>query len=374
MLLHDYAHSFRGNNVSQGYGGPVYHAHTNGEPDPDTIAGRHSWLLPDPHRMSGPTSAPVSGFPSRDPGGAWTGHDASPTRAGRFDPASHPPPRATGTEATGRHPADGATHPTYPTHPHQDTRPGHHLPGSAKPEPPGGAPAETHEAIAARSHGSVINRLQYMNSLHALHAWERRRSGPIGPHALAFVYAAADLRSLGPRPYYEARVGKRLFKAGEDVEDLVGLLYQMVDIADGYLDNGGIFDPLAQMTQRDDEVPADAIYIGLGVSSLDTPAGRWKEMQTHTRSGMAIPGRCMMLLVDRTSILADRPAQMHDPLQVRSNRPLGMDASVKYHVWRPLVIEDQDLPTWQWLEQLHQRVVEGQRRMHPARTSRPGRR
>lgn len=233
--------------------------------------------------------------------------------------------------------------------------------------------AETHDPTAAQVRNAAATRLQFMNSMHAVHAWERRRSKPIGAHALAFLYADPDPRSNPERPHYEVRTATRLFLDGEDVSDLVQLLYEMCDIAYTYLADSGIFDPLAHMTQRVDEMSGRAVYVGVGVSSLDGPAAPWKQVQMQVNGALEIPGVCYVVLTDGTRILVERPARPYDPLRISSTKSLNVDAGIQYRPWRLLVDDpnDTEMTTrWQWLSQLNDLVVEGQRRLGSARASR----
>jgi hypothetical protein len=232
---------------------------------------------------------------------------------------------------------------------------------------------ETHDPTAAQVRNAAATRLQFMNSMHAVHAWERRRSKPIGTHALAFLYADPDPRSSPDRPHYEVRSATRLFLDGDEVRDLVQLLYEMCDIAYSYLANNGIFDPLVHMTQRVDEMSGRAVYVGVGVSSLNTAAGSWEKVQTQVGGALEIPGRCFVVLTDTTRILIERPARPYDPLRILSTKSLNVDVGIQYRPWRMLIDDPNDtemIAQWQWLSQLNDLVMEGQRRMAAARGSR----
>jgi hypothetical protein len=202
--------------------------------------------------------------------------------------------------------------------------------------------------------------------MHAVHGWERRRSKPIGPHGLAFLYADLDPRSGPQRPHYDVRTATRLFLAGEEVDDLIMLLYEMADIARGYLAGEGVFDPLVHMTQRVEEMSPSATYIGVGISSLDSVAGSWQRIQQQVNGALEIPGQCYAVLTDGTRLSIERPTRPYDPLRIASTKSLNMEAGIQYRPWRLLVDDPADnrmTQTWQWLVQLNNLVMEGQRRM-----------
>lgn len=230
---------------------------------------------------------------------------------------------------------------------------------------------EPRDPVAAQVRNAVTNRLQFMNSMHAVHAWDGRRAKPIGPHGLAFLYADLDPHSDPARPHYEARIATRLFLDGEDVDDLVRLLYELGAIAEDYLKDGGVFDPLQHMVQRrkDSPVPPNAVYIGVGVSSLDSAGGRWRDIEQRVSSALEVPGRCYASLTDNTRIKIERPARPYDPLQVWSTRSLNVDGTLHYRSWRYLVDDAADAQTnavWRWLIRLNELTIEGQRRLAAA--------
>jgi hypothetical protein len=204
-----------------------------------------------------------------------------------------------------------------------------------------------------------------MNQMHAVHAWDRRRSKPIGPHGLAFLYADLDSNSVPRQPYYDVRIATRLFLGGPEVDDLVGLLYEMSDIAEGYLADGGVFDPLVHMTQRADDMSPQAYYIGVGVSTLDGMYGPWRDVQHRAQGALEVPGRCYALLADTTRMRIDRPARPHEQITIESTLNINTDGAMQYRPWRPLFDDPSDTvmaSAWQYLGRLHAQATEGQRR------------
>ena len=142
-------------------------------------------------------------------------------------------------------------------------------PPANQPEP---AP---HDAAVADLRGQVVDRLRQMSALHAQHAWYRRNRDPIGPHAVAFLYA----ESVAADPLrYRLRTATRLVRDGPDVAEAPRLLYELSGIARGYLD-AGAFDPRTQMADRCEPMSDRAFYAGLAVSTLDTPTGAWPQVR-----------------------------------------------------------------------------------------------
>ena len=148
----------------------------------------------------------------------------------------------------------------------------------------------------------VVNGLIRMNWNHANQAWQRRRRDPLSPHALVFFYAEPP---TGQPPRYELRTAARLFLAA-DGKRLAMLLYEMAGVIRDHLAAGR--DPRTHVFSWHDPMSAHARYVGLGVSSLDTPDGSWDEMQRTAGSDMDVPGRCYARLVDGSTMLIDRPA------------------------------------------------------------------
>ena len=53
----------------------------------------------------------------------------------------------------------------------------------------GGGGGSVYDPVLAALRLSAVLRMQQMNTRHVMHAWDRRRSDPLGPHAVAFLYA-----------------------------------------------------------------------------------------------------------------------------------------------------------------------------------------
>jgi hypothetical protein len=202
-----------------------------------------------------------------------------------------------------------------------------------------------------------------MNALHLQHAWETRRRDPIGPHALAFFYA--DTASLTPLRYRLA-CATRMFLDGDDVRDLPQLLYQLVGIAHGYRE-AGRFDPRSQMAIRVEPMSRQAVYVGVGLSSLDTPSGSWSQVLDAGATPINIPGRCFAYLSDDGMLLCDRRGQdEYGAFHICSTHSLDLAFGIPHRAWRwghhlPELADPHTADTWHWLIQLHQLVTAEQR-------------
>lgn len=223
---------------------------------------------------------------------------------------------------------------------------------------------QRHDPAAADLRNQVVDRLRRMNTMHGQHAWDRRHKDPVAPHGLAFLYA--DVASQDP-PRYALRTATRMFLDGPEVEHLPRLLYELIGIARGYLQQGS-FDPCTQMTDRQDEMSPWARYVGLGISSLDTPQASWRQTRQQAFGPLDVPGRCYALLTDGTMLLMDRGGQSRfGSFTVRSTHSLDVIPGQPARIWRwagdltDLDSDPQTKPIWHWLHQLHQFVLSGDR-------------
>jgi hypothetical protein len=221
--------------------------------------------------------------------------------------------------------------------------------------------SEQHDRAAAEIRNLVVDRLSQMNAQHALNAWEHRRKTPIGPHALAFFYL--DQVEGGNTPRYSTPAAARLFLDGEDVAFLPELLYKMVGIGRRRLARGEDFDPLATMARKQDEMSSQAQYVGVGVSSLETPTLSWTEIQENAFGPLDIPGRGLAVLTDGTRLVLERGDRSHGPVHVRSSHQLDLVPGIPSRRWTWLRDSVEPNSAEYWLHELHQAVLEGQRRM-----------
>jgi hypothetical protein len=218
-----------------------------------------------------------------------------------------------------------------------------------------------HDEAGAELRNQIVDRLRRMNSLHLRHAWETRRRDPIGPHAVVFFYA--DTASRRPLRYRLA-CATRMFLDGEEVRDLPRLLFELGGIAEGYAQDGG-FDPRSQMATRAEPMSRDAVYVGAGVSSLDTPSGTWAQVLESGAGPVNIPGRCLAYLSDGGMILCDRRGQdEYGAFHIASTHSLDIAFGLAHRAWRwghnlPVLDDPATRDSWGWLIHLHN-VVTGE--------------
>ncbi|MFG3302677.1 hypothetical protein [Micromonospora chersina] len=331
---------------------------------------------------------PAPGYPDPSGGGFGPAYGA-PASAPRFAPPEPPvhgaAPRWSGLGTA----APGYGAPATPAYAAPAT-PGYGAPASAHPGTPGGygapgapgygaagpAPASwsgadaseanvdgySNQAVYHQIRQAVVHRVQYANALHASHYWDLRRTKPVGPHALVFLYACLDPRFADPRrPYYEIKAASRLFRDGSEVQDLPALLAELCEIAEGYLAGGGVFDPVAQMTQAGEPMPAEARYVGVSVSTLLGTGDEAGAAQPGS-GGMGIPGRNLVVMSDDNLLVVERPARAHEQVVVHSTCPHYSGGGVEYRSWLPLSPEHQVHPAWRWLQHLNRLVMTGQER------------
>jgi len=234
--------------------------------------------------------------------------------------------------------------------------------------------SEAHDPAVVELRNQVVDRLRVMNAKHAQQAWDRRHGDPIGPHALAFFYAAPT--TTGGRPSYQLATATRLFLAGPDVDDLPRLLYRLTGVAAG-LARTDAFDPRTQMADRYESMPRTARYIGLGVSSLDSEAGTWAQVRQAADGITDVPGRCFAYLADGTFLQVDRGANRDfGAVSITSSRDLNTVPGMPSRLWRwagsrfdaqqrrwVLSFPDHAATAdiWHWLIQLHHTIYGGQR-------------
>jgi hypothetical protein len=196
---------------------------------------------------------------------------------------------------------------------------------------------EAHDVASADLRAQVVDRMRLMNALHTQHAWYRRHSQPIGPHALAFFFAEPG--STEP-PRFTLRTATRLFLDGPDVADAARLLFELCGIATGYLQRGPI-DPRTQMADRCEPMAPTATFIGVGLSSLDTHTGPWWQVRATAGGPLDIPGRGLAVLADQTRIQVDRR---------------GRDEFSAFHVQATHsldLVPGQPVLRWRWNPDLH---------------------
>jgi hypothetical protein len=156
---------------------------------------------------------------------------------------------------------------------------------------------------ALRRH--AIGRLRYMNTQHAMHAWERRYSDPLAPYGLAFLYAQPD-HAQPEGGLLTLKAATRLWLAGPESANLPRLLF---NLNNAVAQRGGDpdFDLRRDLADRfDEQMAEDACYVGLGVSALDTYSGTWQQACATVDRYADVPGQIRIVMTDSTMIMCDR--------------------------------------------------------------------
>jgi hypothetical protein len=289
--------------------------------------------------------------------------------------ASAPPGMAFGRPGT----ATGGIPPQRHPHAHESNA---RLRGSVLhvPPPPGyaagfpsnagdAAPASAagYDPVAVSARNQVIDRMVLLNFNHALLAWRGRRSQPIGPHSIAFLYAdripVADERPDGNTPQWPRIVAAtRIVHDTPDVRDLPDLLFRLTRLAyTRYLPTPGGFDPAVHMAVYRDEASGNANYIGIGVSTLDTMHAPWEHAYRAAEDTDDLGGRIFALLFDHTAIVVDRGSyrQTRGDLGVHSTGELNYLGEAAPRLWtRHEAVSSMpvDRDVWDLMHGLHQLV------------------
>lgn len=220
-------------------------------------------------------------------------------------------------------------------------------------EPPATAPPlvlhqvpTAEESRWADLRNRVASRLRTINSKHCLEAFDRfDRRNALGPHGIVLFYNAPDdNRPFGNRLF----IATRLFLAGPESDNLASVIADVtrhaasnIARAEGRRRRWDPLGPEAPMVNGGDaSMSRRLIFVGTGVTTLDTEKGSWYTLARSIRnqpldtprplSVFDLAGQGIALLTDGTAIRVVR-----DP-----DRPIGdngiacnktMDASRTWH-------------------------------------------
>jgi hypothetical protein len=235
------------------------------------------------------------------PAGAG-GHDPAPGRPG-------PAPSRTTAAPGWQPPYQGAAEfpQEYSAAPVRDSAP--------PPEPVAHQRRAEGEPISSTLRGQLVDRMIRINTSHALQAADRLGTKrAVGPHCLALF----SVDSTGDR-YQRLSTATRLILDGEDAESLPDLLRDLASrarekIAEAHA-QGRRWEPRTPLTGlvlRSEEFTEDTPYIGLGVSTLDTPELLWSRarLRVTAADGLHLRGQGLIYLHDGTAVHVVRRAQM----------------------------------------------------------------
>jgi hypothetical protein len=246
-----------------------------------------------------------------------------------------------------------------------------------------------HNPVAVSARNEVIARMAQFSHTHAQLAWDARKSQRICPHAIAFLYADPQPIPDDPAPnppqnggrvarpyleptdrqrrlrtlrFYRIAAATRLDHDTPDVRELPELLYRLANLArTEYLPKPGGFDPAVQLSLHQDATSAHAPYVGVGVSTLDTPGTTWEQTTKAAQDHSDVGGRCYALLFDHTALLIDRgpPRRVRNELGVHATTDLNYEGGVAPRLWThhpDVSTMTAPLEVWDQMHTLHQLV------------------
>ena len=226
------------------------------------------------------------------------------------------------------------------------------VPPKEAPKEPAAAPAVE---ISFSFRGEVVSRLRRMSVLHTRAVWERRRRDPLGPHSVALFYMEPGVPVI-----QQLRTATRIFLADDEAADLPMLLYGLARHAHEGFRSDPKFDPRTHMTNKFDPMSAAAVFVGVGVCTLDTPHGDGATALRNAHDELDLPGRCYARLIDGTHLVVDRGGKRQ--FNMLSVECSVKDANVQFGVpsmqwtWNPALAEGQQSdPTfqiWRWMNEL----------------------
>ncbi|MGS2619358.1 hypothetical protein ACVCAH_33275 [Micromonospora sp. LZ34] len=194
----------------------------------------------------------------------------------------------------------------------------------------------------------VASRLRRVNSKHCHEAFDRLgKRNALGPHGVVLFYAAP----VPSMPYgYRVLIATRLFLAGPESDDLPSLLHKLASTAKGNIaraaKSGRRWDPRGpdgtMVNGGDPDIPRDAKYVGVGVTTLDTDAGSWHSVATILRkqprhlarrlSMFDLSGQGIVVLSDGTTLRMVRdPHRRFGQDEFTSNKSLDVTAGCWHH-------------------------------------------
>ncbi|UQU67414.1 hypothetical protein COUCH_14575 [Couchioplanes caeruleus] len=152
---------------------------------------------------------------------------------------------------------------------------------------------------------TALRRMLTFNARHAEYAWQRRRRDPIAPYALALLFADHRPGTIRRDQTFsaddwtgavEVNAASRVWLVGPETHNLAEMLYRLeCQVTDQHTIDGWVLrEQLA--TSVDDAITDRATWVGIGVSSLDTPTGAWAETAEHALSEAHVPGTIRLLL------------------------------------------------------------------------------
>lgn len=326
-----------------------------------------------------PAMSPPGGYHGVDPHqfGWQPEHPSAPQHPASTGPAHHP--------AAAPHPVPPADFPGHlpPGYGAASAPGGYRRPPEttsaahpAAPAPPSAQwtdadddPPEAHRWAYLRRQVAV--RCKRANTGHVVEADQRfGQRDALGPHAvLIFFTSGAPAEPHGCRLH----TAHRLFLSSPESDDLPRLLADLTKVAEHNVvraaSAGRRWHPLgpdgSMVNGGDMTLPDGAVYLGVGVSTLDSDQGRWYQVARSLRdvsasgrylSAFDLKGRCYALLTDGSALHIDRDphARLGDD-GIRCNKTLDPDRITHYNPHTHLTEEGDDATrdVWRQLTALH---------------------
>lgn len=220
------------------------------------------------------------------------------------------------------------------------------------------------EQQAIRIRNAALDRMRKASANHGMYAFDVVSSTKkFGPHAVVFLYQDVE-RVEGARPRIVTRAADRKF--WDNVPEFLHLptiLYGLSDIASLYAGQGG-FDPRKLMAHNSDRMSNRADFVGVAVSTLDTPAGPWATVRQRIQSSLEVGGRSYIALKDTTKMILDRGGPFGVSGTTWSTHPLEVSSSMgSYGTWKTLRRDpnNADEEIWNGLDTLMSHIIRGLR-------------
>ena len=215
-------------------------------------------------------------------------------------------------------------------------------------------------AISVRN--QAVCRMEALSHNHARLAFDRPGT-PICPHAVAFLYLdtlpTTNVQG-GQTLWRKVVAATRVVPDTHDVRDLPTLLFRLARLAqERYVPAPGGFDPAVHMSVYRDQTTGTAEYIGIGVSTLDTPNRPWERACAAAEDTDDLGARIYILLADCTAILVDRPPARRGrrDLGIHSTGEMNYHNALTHRMWtahRDVSTMPVEPEVWDLMHELHQ--------------------
>jgi hypothetical protein len=234
-----------------------------------------------------------------------------------------------------------------------------------------GNSVEAREVVWGDVRRQAAHRIRQINAVHSYNAFEAYHTRQaLSPHAVVLFFVTDDPSDAAG---YRLPFLVRMFLAGPESEDLTAVLADLTRSVEANINRAnerqrrwhprGPKDSIVNNGEMD--MPDEAVFIGVGVSSLVTDQMGWHQAVRALYSQVGVErqrgvfdmaGRCIVRLTDGTMMKVDRdPLRRIGDLGIISNKNLD-PARLSY--WNPhqetLLLGDPPLKkAWAQLEVLH---------------------